>query len=275
MEPGGRPARGAIWPLAGGLAGFLIGYFAGACISCQWPWPGSNLCGIGAVFVSGPLAAIPGAWAACTLQGRRPGTTAGARAGLRSAPAAGVQPSRRLHNSSTIGRHTQGISKEGVMTDSLSNDRNWNGRRRGGRFLLLVLAALLTGVVAYNAGMRHGATQAALFAAQTAQAQASPAGGTVPVLPPPYPYYYGHQPWGYHGFGGFGFFSPLIFMLFGLMVLRAFAWGGPGRRHWGHRGGGAQWGFDEWHRQAHERLGSPLPAGRPAADDPASRGERT
>ena len=152
------------------------------------------------------------------------------------------------------------------MTDSSSNDRNWTGRRRGWSALLLVLTALVIGGTAYNAGLNQGAAETALAAAQAAPAVP---GTTAPPPPYFYPYYYGHRPW---GFGGFGFFSPLLFLFFWFVVLRTFMWGGPGR-HWGRRGGpGAR--ADEWHRQAHERMGSPLPAGGAPADGGTRHNER-
>jgi hypothetical protein len=54
--------RAVTGPLLGGCAGVLVGYVAGAFVSCRWLWPGSNTCGLAAVFVTAPLAAIAGAW---------------------------------------------------------------------------------------------------------------------------------------------------------------------------------------------------------------------
>lgn len=160
------------------------------------------------------------------------------------------------------------------MTDSSSTDRNWNGRRRGWRALLLVVAVLVTGAVAYNTGVNQGAAQATQAAqAALAAAQASPATPGA-QLPPPYPYYppypylYGHRPW------GMGLFSPLLFLLFWFVVLRAFVWGGPWRRH--YRGGGPDWAgrADEWHRQAHERMGNLSSAGGSSPAGGSPQGER-
>jgi ABC-type Fe3+ transport system permease subunit len=123
-------------------------------------------------------------------------------------------------------------------------------------FLAALLFAAVAGIVAYNAGFSSGL-------AQTAIAQ----GGTAP-----YPYPYGwHRPW------GVGF--PLLFFVFWILLFRGFWWGGPWRRGWYmdgrheyYRGpfvspGGASTespsAFDEWHRQAHERM-----KGTPPADDP-------
>ena len=103
--------------------------------------------------------------------------------------------------------------------------------------LLAALAAVVIGVVAYNAGVSHGLAQQIAVSATGA-----------------YPYPYGWpRPWGF----GFGFFFPL---LLGFLLLRLVFWGGYGHRRW-HRGRGYYGagpcdvppGFDEWHRRAHER----------------------
>jgi hypothetical protein len=39
--------------------GFL-GYWLGAYVTCYWLYPGSNLCGLVGVFVTGPIGAIVG-----------------------------------------------------------------------------------------------------------------------------------------------------------------------------------------------------------------------
>jgi ABC-type antimicrobial peptide transport system permease subunit len=41
--------------LLGGLIGFIVGYFAGAELACDWLIPTSNLCGIYGVFLTGPI----------------------------------------------------------------------------------------------------------------------------------------------------------------------------------------------------------------------------
>jgi hypothetical protein len=72
-----------------------------------------------------------------------------------------------------------------------------------------------------------------------------------PGAPPPvvYPYPYGwYRPWGF----GFGFLVPLFFFGFWFLVLRGLFWGGPWRRWRGPSGGPDA--FEEWHRQAHERM---------------------
>ena len=57
-----RSGRAAAAPLLGGAVGLLVGYFAGAYVACEWLTPTSNLCGLGAVFVSAPILAMVGAW---------------------------------------------------------------------------------------------------------------------------------------------------------------------------------------------------------------------
>jgi hypothetical protein len=122
-----------------------------------------------------------------------------------------------------------------------------HSRFRGGALLGLVLVTAVTGLIAYNIGVSHGLAQQMIT--QGAQL-------------PPYPYPYGwYRPWGF----GFGF--PLLFLaLLWFGLLRAFWW----RRRW-HHGYYAGWqgvrAFDEWHRQAHERLKEDRPA-----DDPGRRG---
>lgn len=103
-----------------------------------------------------------------------------------------------------------------------------NGYRWIPAVAALVLAAIV-GVMAYNAGVAHGIAQSGKI-----------------VMPPggPYPYY-GWHPWG----PGF-FFAPFLFIIFGVVMLRALF--GAGRwRHARHCGYHA---LDEWHRQAHERM---------------------
>lgn len=127
------------------------------------------------------------------------------------------------------------------MTDSTSTERRRTGKgRRLGAVLVLLLAMLVTGAVAYNMGLSHGVAQAAL---------ASGTQGTIP----PY-YFYGHRPWG----GGLVF--PFVFIAFWFLAARALFWGRPGRGDGVCRtayGDGPGARFDEWHRQAHERMKAP------------------
>jgi hypothetical protein len=113
---------------------------------------------------------------------------------------------------------------------------------RGNRWLVItlgVVTAAIIGAIAYSLGVSQGL------------AQAGTAAGNVP------PYAYGwHRPW------GFGFF-PVLMLFFWFVVLKHLLW-----RRWGGPWGGP-WGpwshygppppfrdrFDEWHRQAHERMG--------------------
>ena len=44
----------------GGVAGFVVGYFAGVEVACDWLIPTSNLCGIYGVFLTGPIGFVIG-----------------------------------------------------------------------------------------------------------------------------------------------------------------------------------------------------------------------
>jgi hypothetical protein len=127
--------------------------------------------------------------------------------------------------------------------------------RRWGVFAAALIFSVFVGVLAYNAGMSHGLAQSAVAA-----------GGAAPYpYPYAYPYAYGwHRPWGF----GFGF--PLLFFAFWFLFFRRVWWGGPWRRHPYWRGPYGPSGydvqppppsaFDEWHRQAHERMKETPPA---------------
>jgi hypothetical protein len=119
-------------------------------------------------------------------------------------------------------------------------------RYRGAFVLAALVLSAIAGIVAYNIGLSHGLAQS--MAAQ---------GTTIP------PYAYGwYRPWGF----GFGF--PFLFVLLWFVVLRGLWWGGPRWRHRYYAGPyGAASAFDEWHRQAHERMKE-----SPSADDPGRRG---
>jgi len=43
------------------LIGFVVGYFIGVFIACDWLYPTSNLCGIYGVFITGPVGLLIGA----------------------------------------------------------------------------------------------------------------------------------------------------------------------------------------------------------------------
>lgn len=47
--------------LAGALIGFVVGYFIGVSVACDWLYPTSNLCGIYGVFLTGPIGLVAGA----------------------------------------------------------------------------------------------------------------------------------------------------------------------------------------------------------------------
>ncbi len=106
---------------------------------------------------------------------------------------------------------------------------------------VMVLVAIAVGTIAYNAGVSHGLTASA------------PAIGAAPgATPGPAYYYYGHGPWGW----GWGFFPFGI--LFWILVLRLFFWGGGYRRRWHYPGPyDGPGSFDDWHRRAHERMNNP------------------
>jgi hypothetical protein len=133
------------------------------------------------------------------------------------------------------------------MTDTSGRRDLPGGRRWTWMLLLLVAAALVTGALAYNAGLDQGWALATVAA--------TPNTGTPPVPPVPYGYYW-HRPW------GFGFLGPVLFVFFWIFVVRALLWGGPWRRGWS--GPWASDRFDEWHRRAHERMDQPSRSGEQA-----------
>ena len=55
-----RPVRRAFLVLLGGAFGFIVGYFAGVELACDWLIPTSNLCGIYGVFLTGPIGLVIG-----------------------------------------------------------------------------------------------------------------------------------------------------------------------------------------------------------------------
>jgi hypothetical protein len=121
--------------------------------------------------------------------------------------------------------------------DDHSLDRRTHNGRKLGVLLIVLLVALGSAAVSYNLGLTRGLAQAGVAAV------------TAPGAPPYYYGYYGPRPWGFGGFAPF-FFVILLFVLF-----RGLLWRGPWHR--GGRGGGLYFGgsrFDEWHRQAHERM---------------------
>jgi hypothetical protein len=50
----------ALTIIGGALAGGVIGYWVGAYVMCTWIWPESNLCGLPAVFIAGPIGLVVG-----------------------------------------------------------------------------------------------------------------------------------------------------------------------------------------------------------------------
>jgi len=55
-----RPVRRVFLVLLGGLFGFIVGYFVGLELACDWLIPTSNLCGIYGVFLTGPIGLVIG-----------------------------------------------------------------------------------------------------------------------------------------------------------------------------------------------------------------------
>jgi hypothetical protein len=114
------------------------------------------------------------------------------------------------------------------------------------RWLVVAFLAggLLIGAAAYSVGLSQGATRAAISA-----------GTNVDTLE-------AHWGWGHaHGWWGFPF-GPIIAIFFWLWILRAVFWGFRGpwgwRRRWRyyHYDDDPRW-FDDWHRQAHDRMREP------------------
>jgi hypothetical protein len=103
--------------------------------------------------------------------------------------------------------------------------------------LSVVLIGIAVGVLSYNAGVEHGFAIAAASADLPARSL------------PPYMWY---RPWSF-GLGPLG----LIFFCF--ILFRVFFWGG-GRGGWRHARYGGPGAFEEWHRQAHERMNQQSPA---------------
>jgi hypothetical protein len=120
------------------------------------------------------------------------------------------------------------------MNDQSLDQRSHSGRRFGMLVMLLVVA-LASAAVSYNLGLTRGLAQAGVAA-----------GAALP--PPPYYGYYYPHPW------GFGLFGPFLFFALWFVVIRGLFWRGAWHR--GGRGGprGGMSRFDEWHRQAHERM---------------------
>jgi hypothetical protein len=98
----------------------------------------------------------------------------------------------------------------------------------------VVLVGLTVGVISYNAGVSHGI------------AISAPVEGGQTVVQVPYGWY---RPWGFFPFG------PLFVLFFWFLLFRLFFWGGYHRRRWHYAGPyESPSAFDEWHRQAHERM---------------------
>jgi hypothetical protein len=53
--------------IVGALLGVVAGYMIGVFVACSWLYPGSNLCGIVGVFITGPLGLVGGAVAGWLL----------------------------------------------------------------------------------------------------------------------------------------------------------------------------------------------------------------
>ena len=126
------------------------------------------------------------------------------------------------------------------------------GMRRWAIVGLALLAAVVIGGVAYQAGVSHG------LAIQVPAATAPAAPGAAQGAPPPpyviYPYRY----WGPWRFGFFGVLGPLLSIFFFVFLLRMLFWGFGGwgwrRRYWHYDPEYGPPRFEEWHRRAHERM---------------------
>ena len=108
-------------------------------------------------------------------------------------------------------------------------------------FLFAVLLSVFVGIAAYNAGVSH----------TVVVTTAAPAAGAPAQIVMPY--------YGWHlGWHPFGFVFPLFFFLFlWFAIARAAFWGRYRRHCYGYPGGDGPSSFDEWHRQAHERMNTP------------------
>ena len=108
-------------------------------------------------------------------------------------------------------------------------------------WLLAVVISVGVGIAAYNAGLSHGLATTV----STAAAAAPP--NTVVTVPA----------WGlgWHYWHPFGFVFPLFFLFFWVFVAKAFFW----RARWHHYGPPPAFSdrFDQWHREAHERMNRP------------------
>jgi hypothetical protein len=103
--------------------------------------------------------------------------------------------------------------------------------------IVCVIGSVLIGAAAYNAGVSHGAAQAAI-AAGSAATQAP----------------YAMAPWGWHRPWGVGFAFPFFLLFFWVLAARMLWCGGPWRhRYYASAHGGVPPMFDEWHRRLHER----------------------
>ena len=127
---------------------------------------------------------------------------------------------------------------------------------------VLLIGMLVAGGLAYNAGLSQGAAHVA---------QTVSTGATGAPAAAPYPYADGwHRGW------GFGFVPFLLFFFFWTFLSRIFLWSGPWRHGWSGYGYGcgpygwrrrvAADAFDDWHRDAHDRMKENRPA-----DDPGGR----
>lgn len=127
----------------------------------------------------------------------------------------------------------------------------------------LIVAAVLVGAgfALFNAGTAYGLRQAPEWAQIMGQRmEAGQMGPGMGIMPGGHMMGYGMRHtgygWGWHPFGGFGFLSCLIPLLFVFLVF-ALVRGMFGWRRWGWHGGPGHWEqrgrekFEEWHKQAH------------------------
>lgn len=112
------------------------------------------------------------------------------------------------------------------------------------RWLVIAFLAggLLIGAAAYSVGLSQGATHAAAVA-----------GGNADAIDASWGVYHRHGWWGFP-------FGPILAIFFWVWLVRAMFWGFRGpwgwRRRWRYYDDydGGPRGWDEWHRQAHQRM---------------------
>jgi hypothetical protein len=146
-------------------------------------------------------------------------------------------------------------SSEAVETGHMSGRIERRSSIVNGSNTVRVIAGIVLALIV--AGIGIGAYQLGVQAGQVQEAGAAVAPAVAPYA------YYGWHPFGF-GFGFFGFFGTLLFVILIFVLIRAIVFGGRGRR-WGgpgYGGGPRGWRggpweshardtFEDWHREAH------------------------